>query len=304
MNLLNFEEMDEVSERFRIDGALIVDWKDSRLAFQPQPGAPRLRHYTPDEVWHPNLQMVNATRPRESHGYAILAEPDGAMHYIEFFSATLSSALYLAPFPFDSERLQVYIQPFLGADENIAFGDPDRPSRVVNEPYTELASWRIMDFKVSRRSAAPAFGGFGLSPEMIFTLVIQRRPRFYVWKVFVPLMIIVLTSWTIFWISTADFYNQVTIAVTTLLSVIAFGFAISQSLPKLGYLTMIDAFFITCYVFVFGAIVEMTVAYSLRRQGRDGAAERLHRFSRGLFPLAFVIVSGAIALHFLAMRSG
>ena len=117
-------------------------------------------------------------------------------------------------------------------------------------------------------------------------------------------MIIVLTSWTIFWISTADFYNQVTIAVTTLLSVIAFGFAISQSLPKLGYLTMIDAFFITCYVFVFGAIVEMTVAYSLRRQGRDGAAERLHRFSRGLFPLAFVIVSGAIALHFLAMRSG
>jgi len=44
----------------------------------------------------------------------------------------------------------------------------------------------------------------------------------------------------------------VQIAVTTVLTIIAFAFAISGSLPRVPYLTFIDKFFLTCYLKVFG----------------------------------------------------
>ena len=107
--------------------------------------------------------------------------------------------------------------------------------------------------------------------EVVFSIHVKRHYGFYVWKVFLPLLLMVFLSWAVFWVDPFDLSNQVQIAVTTILTVIAFAFAISATMPRVPYITFIDAFFLTCYVFVFIAVVElMTVHTTHRRQRARG----------------------------------
>ncbi len=135
--------------------------------------------------------------------------------------------------------------------------------------------------------------------EVRFEIRIVRRYQYYLWKVFLPLLLMVMLSWTVFWIEISDLQNQIQISVITLLSVIAFSLAISSSLPKIPYLTFADAFFLTCYILVFIAILEvMTVHVMHRTRGRDPGA-RLRSFSQWLVPLGFCLTLAAVILRFL-----
>ncbi len=77
---------------------------------------------------------------------------------------------------------------------------------------------------------------------------------------FVPLLLMVILSWTVFWIESSELNSQVDISATTILTVIAFAFAIQANLPKVPYLTFIDVFFLVCYLFVFFLLASMPAA--------------------------------------------
>jgi len=66
-------------------------------------------------------------------------------------------------------------------------------------------------------------------------------------ELFLPLLIIVIISWSIFWIDTAQFANQIGIAMTAILTVIAFSLTISSTLPRTPHLTLTDAFYLVSY---------------------------------------------------------
>ena len=146
---------------------------------------------------------------------------------------------------------------------------------------------------------ATTYGGLTM-PEARFTISVRRRSSFYLWKVFLPLLLMVFLSWAVFWIEAGDLSNQVQVAVTTILTVIAFAFAISATMPRLPYLTYIDAFFLECYIFVFLAVVElMTVHVAHRSELRRDLGLRIRRYSRWVIPAAFVATNVIIAVHFL-----
>ncbi len=137
--------------------------------------------------------------------------------------------------------------------------------------------------------------------EARFAIRVKRRFHFYLWKVILPLVLMVVLSWSVFWIEARDLSNQVQIAVTTLLTVIAFAFAISATMPLVPYLTYIDAFFLTCYVFVFLAFVElMAVHLAHRRERATDLGIRIQKFARWAVPAAFIVTNLILIEHFLA----
>jgi hypothetical protein len=148
------------------------------------------------------------------------------------------------------------------------------------------------------RAAVVEASDGGRVSEAHFQLSIRRKSAFYVWKVILPLLLMVILSWAVFWIEANDVATQVQIAVTTVLTIIAFAFAISGSLPRVPYLTFIDVFFLTCNLFVFIAIAElMSVHVSHRTRGTD-IAERIRRHARWLVPIAFLVSNALVLIDF------
>ncbi|MFZ0680352.1 hypothetical protein [Candidatus Binatus sp.] len=300
LHIVNIAAIDEVSEQFQLDAYMFERWKDPRLAFISQGPQDQVRNYAFGQIWIPQLEMINAATPRQRDEISIMVSPDGTVRYAERLLVTLSSSFELRRFPFDEQRLMVIIHPFLVDGPHIKFKLSSTSTWTASEfkSYSSLAQWHLISMS-SQLLVAPTYGGLTM-PEARFQVDVKRRSSFYIWKVFLPLLLMVFLSWAVFWIEASDLSNQITVAVTTILTVIAFAFAISATMPRLPYLTYIDAFFLECYIYVFLAVVElMTVHVTHRSEVRRDLGLQIRKYSRFAIPAAFVVTNVLIAVHFL-----
>jgi hypothetical protein len=300
LHIINIASIDEVNEQFEIDGYLDAHWLDPRLTYTPAGPNDKKREYERTQVWIPYLEMVNGVTPHDRYDVSVVGDPDGSINYVERFHALLSSKFRLRRFPFDSQQLLVVIHPFMRQADEVKFSIPNSDVWATAEftQYSSLAQWDLETLVPSVNESH--LYGKKETPEVRFTIKVKRRYNFYVWKVFLPLLLMVVLSWAVFWVDARDLSNQVQIAITTILTVIAFAFAISATMPRVPYLTYIDAFFLTCYVFVFISIVELMIVHLTYRKERAGdLGVRIQRISRWAVPSAFVVTNAILVARFL-----
>lgn len=301
LHIMNIAAIDEVAQNFTIDAYLFERWHDPRLAYTSAGPDDIERHYKFGTIWVPRVEMVNGAAPRDRYDTSIVASPDGTINYSERCKAVLSSKFQLKRFPFDSQTLAIIIHPFTDVARQVIFSLNDHKTWFSSEleSYSSLAQWNL-EMVTPRLGFAKLYDGRSAS-EIRFEILVKRRSNFYIWKVIVPLLLMVVLSWAAFWIEAGDLDNQLQVAVTTILTVIAFAFAISATMPRVPYLTYIDAFFLECYVFVFLAIVElMTVHITHRSNRRRDLGLKIRMYSRFVVPAAFILCNLILAVHFLA----
>jgi Neurotransmitter-gated ion-channel ligand binding domain/Neurotransmitter-gated ion-channel transmembrane region len=301
LHVLNLSSIDEVTERFRLTGYLLAQWRDPRLTYQPSSPADKFRVLSPDSVWRPKLVMINVVGPRDTYERSLRVAPDGLMSYAERFDAVLTSTFRLRPFPFDAQKLEVIIHPFTVQQSFVTFVPNQLPVWTAAEfkSYSSLESWRFKSISFEISKAASQFGANTIA-EAKFRIAVERRYEFYLWKVFLPLLLMVVVSWSVFWFDPPEVSSQVQIAVTTILTIIAFALAISLTLPRVPYLTFADAFFLTCYIFAFVAMLELTAVHIAYRNERRRVATRIRHTARWLVPAAFAVINSILIVHFLA----
>jgi Neurotransmitter-gated ion-channel ligand binding domain/Neurotransmitter-gated ion-channel transmembrane region len=300
LHVVNLAAINEVSEQFQLDAYMFERWMDKRLAYTPEGPQDHERNYALGQIWVPQLEMINAASPRTRQEISIIVSPDGTVRFAERLVVTLSSSFHLRRFPFDQQQLLIIIHPFLADGPRLRFELNNESTWTASEfsSFTSLAQWHLNGLRSQLLDVA-TYGGMTV-PEARFEIDVTRRSSFYLWKVFIPLLLMVFLSWAVFWIEASDLSNQIQVAVTTILTVIAFAFAISATMPRLPYLTYIDAFFLECYIYVFLAVVElMTVHVTHRSEVRRDLGLQIRKYSRWLIPASFVITNLIIAEHFL-----
>jgi hypothetical protein len=107
-----------------------------------------------------------------------------------------------------------------------------------------------------------------------------------------PLSLIVLMSWIVFWLDPSRVDAQVGLAATAILTLIAFRFSIENLLPPVSYLTRLDYFLTGCTWLVFLAMLEVVITARLVNDERLAPARRIDRWSRGIFPVLFASLAG------------
>jgi len=298
MHVMNITSINEVAGTFKLIAYLFAQWQDERLAFKPRYQGEKVRLLAQGSVWQPRFEFVNSVQPHQIYDSVLQVTPTGLVTYIERDSAALSTEFRLRRFPFDHQTLSLFVHPFIDQAPIVVFHDDDPQTSITAEQklYSALPEWNIESIQAHTRMV-PLKGA--QIAEVRFDITVARRYGFYVWKVFLPLLLMVLLSWTVFWVDHRDLAVQVQISVTTILTVIAFAFAITLSLPKVPYLTVIDGFFLTCYVFVFFTAVELTCVHVANRH-QDAGGLRIRRISRILLPLGYLGCNGLIFWWFLS----
>jgi Neurotransmitter-gated ion-channel ligand binding domain len=301
LHVLNLSSIDEVTERFNLTGYFLAQWRDPRLAYQPAGPDDKYRTLVADSIWRPRLVIINAVEPRQVFDISLQVAPDGSVSYIERFDALITSTFRLRSFPFDEQRLEVLVHPFTDQQQYVEFVRSQLPVWTATEfsVYSSLASWQFKTVTVDFGRAASQFGENAIA-EAKFEISVKRRYEFYLGKVFLPLLLMVIVSWSVFWFDPPEISSQVTIAVTTILTVIAFALAISLTLPRVPYLTFADAFFLTCYIFAFVTMAEVTAVHIAYRSEQRNLALRIRHTARWLVPAAFVLTNAIVSARFLA----
>ena len=118
----------------------------------------------------------------------------------------------------------------------------------------------------------------------------NRQFGFFLRKLIIPLALIVCMSWAIFWISPTQIAPQMGIGATSMLTLIAYHFALVSFLPRISYLTLADQFILWSLILVFLALIEAVATAALVGSGNEALALRIDRWCRFLFPLAFAVI--------------
>jgi hypothetical protein len=161
-----------------------------------------------------------------------------------------------------------------------------------------LSSWKIEDELTFSRDIR-RFEWEESAPNydyVRFTFQIRRHVTHHVIKFFIPLFVIVMLAFLVFWIDPEDLSSQVNIGVTCVLSAIAFQFVQASTLPEVAYTTLTDRVYVVCYVAIALALAQAVYGNTLTRNQRKDRAVAVASRCRWLFPLltgcAVVVVVG------------
>ncbi len=286
LHISNLADINQTSETFDSAGYLMYSWRDNRLAYTPQQGETS-RASNLAEIWHPVIEMVNFKSSTNSDTLVEIL-PDGTVQAQERFARTLSSGLALQKFPFDRQSLQVVLESLKYDDRTVELVVDSSKISVGKDSFVSLSEWQIG--KISGSNGKSFFPPEQQNYSRItIGINVKRNYGFYLLKVMVPLLLITIASWSVFWIDPREFSTQIGIAFTNLLTVVALLLVINDTLPRVSYLTMMDGFTMICFLTILAAILVLIIAHKSTTKDNHDRANQVQNLARSIVPIGFFL---------------
>jgi hypothetical protein len=281
MRVADILEIDDVNQTITVDLAIRMRWTDPRLA--DLAGC----KLSISSVWFPELILRNSGRLFSRWPETVSVDEGGVVTYMQRKAGTLSSYHSLEDFPFDKQVISIRMYPLDWSIDKLVFEIDEEFTGIT--PLLNISDWQINNVTAALDEVRINAVGQVRSAYLL-NISAERYTGFYVWKILVPVALIVLMSWCVFWIDAQQFGTQLGLSATSVLTMVAFIFATTNMLPKLGYMTRMDSYIAAATFFVFAALLQsLTTGYWATRN-RVALAKRIDRTSRWVFPLCFVIV--------------
>jgi len=293
--VVDINSIDSAQQNFVADIAVVLRWKDSRLAHT----GGGVAHYALDQIWNPRVVIANETNSVSRRlPESVEADADGTVLYRQRYVGAFTQPLRLESFPFDKQTFRVQLVAIRYNPNEVKFV-PDQKwieSGLKQaggiSPSTTLPDWKIEKWNIKTMvyALAPGLQYSGY----LFEFAASRNVQHYILKVILPLILIVIMSWAVFWIDPSTSSSQISIAMTSMLTLIAYRFAVDTQLPRLPYMTRLDVFILTGTILVFFSLIEVLVTTVLNDKQQTERAKKIDRYCRAIFPIIFAIASVAI----------
>lgn len=123
-----------------------------------------------------------------------------------------------------------------------------------------------------------------------FEFIAKRDSKYYVYKVIMPLVLIVFMSWAVFWINPKEAGTQIGVSTASMLTLIAYRFSVDLLAPKVSYMTRLDMFIFGSTFLVFLSLLQVIITSTLMRRGNEELSLRTDYLCRIMFPVLFVVL--------------
>lgn len=275
--------IDDAEQSFSTDVFIRVEWTDPRLAHDDDnPCTVDMK-----DIWWPGLQLMNRRSVENVREVQPLVLPSGKVALLLRGFGEFGFKADLSDFPFDEQELHFDVLSIY-SDSEIDF--VYELERIALAPTLSVANFKVEIAGVEER--AEYIGSTGRKhARFLVKLRAQRLTGFYTWQQLVPLLLVVMMSFIVFWIPIEHVPSRIGLAATSMLTLIAYRFAMSSILPPIAYLTRLDIFMIGASVLVFSALataVAVTYTMDLVDEQR---ANRINGIARWAIPLLLVLIS-------------
>ncbi len=293
-DLNDINGVDDRSETFEFAGVLTLEWRDPRQAFDPAVAGVDEKifqgSYQFDELatgWYPQLVLVNEAGLNETSGVLLRVRPDGTSTLVSTLNAVAQSEFDMRRFPFDSQRLQAVFE-VLGFDVDEVVLQVDAEAGRAAADSVRVPQWTVtaVAASVDQRPAAYA-GRRGVSSAFVVSIDVQRQSWFARRLIVAPLALIVVLSFSVFWMDRSSLGDRVSVSFVGILTAVVYQLVTSDYLPRISYVTLIHGFLNVSFLTMCATVVVSLVVGMLDKQGKLELGDRIDRRCRWLFPLVY-----------------
>ena len=285
--VIDIKGINDVTQSFTVDFFLVATWTDPRLASDVSLPVLSKRRFDLKDIWNPKIDILNDYNLSKKYDDVVEIDSDGLVMWHNRYHGELSISLDLQDYPLDKHQLPISVASFGYSPDEVEF--------IVDEFRTgqtakfSIAGWTLRPGQTQIHSEYFSPQDRSLT-RLDYEISAERNMGYFLWKVILPLVLIVAMSWCAFFIDPSDLGPQLGIASTSVLTVIAHQLSLGSIIPRISYLTRGDQFVLGSVVLVFLALGEAITTSWLSRKDDHSLAIKIDIVSRIGFPISYALI--------------
>lgn len=294
-------EVDQQSEFFTAVANLQMEWTDPALAFNPEDCQCDFKVYSEENQFQdfflsdinnkwPDFTFRNQQGNRWIQNRNVILYHDGRAVYSERFTTDFQVDFDFQQFPFDTQEFFIRIDSIF-PEEFYKYYNLDQVSSVSSDTGEDEFILQDLSVDISNTSTSN-----GIVSSYIFSFEAPRHLSYYIFRIFVPILLIIIISWVTFFLK--NYTHRIEVASANLLLFIAFSFSLADNYPRLGYLTFLDA--VMAIMFITNALVIVYNVWLRRLEMNDKVdmLERVDDILDWVYPLIYVVLLIGLVIWF------
>ncbi|XP_070540515.1 neuronal acetylcholine receptor subunit alpha-3-like [Ptychodera flava] len=257
-------------------------WHDYRLEWDPSNYSEMDFVVVPSEwVWKPDVVLENSA----SGNYEIpdsrfvTIESDGSVYLTPPSIFEIPCTMDIQFFPFDVQHCQLHFGPWEYTYDQIRL--QPMADTVIKGKYTENTEWHLGNATVALLTDYSDSDPDEAYSVLVYTLVLERRPLYYIINIVVPCLLMALLTLLVFCLH-PDSGEKMTLSISILIAMSVFSLLVADIMPPTSETVPLIAQYVLFNMYlVAGSIVVSVTVLSLHH--RQTYALRMHPWVRKLF---------------------
>ncbi|KAM8789594.1 acetylcholine receptor subunit gamma isoform 1-T1 [Rhynchonycteris naso] len=296
LTLTNLISLNEREEALTTNVWIEMQWCDYRLRWDPRDyGGLWVLRVPSTMVWRPDVVLGNnVDGVFEVALYCnVLVSPDGCVYWLPPAIFRSSCPVSVTYFPFDWQNcsLVFHSQTYSTSEINLQLSQEDGQTIewifIDPEAFTENGEWAIRHRPAKMLLDAVVPAEEAGHQKVIFYLLIQRKPLFYIINIIAPCVLISSVAILIYFLPAKAGGQKCTVAINVLLAQTVFLFLVAKKVPETSQAVPLISKYLTflltvTILIVVNAVVVLNV--SLRSPHTHSMARRVRKVFLRLLP--------------------
>lgn len=269
INFVKFMDFDELQGSISLALNLRLCWADDRLAFDAEEFFGRRWTHEGDKlpvrsdrIWTPDVTVLNemgSTRRAFREDFSPLVLSDNSFRNETGVNLLWSRPMHvnskctvdMSLYPFDVQRCSIIIGSWAASR---------RQMQLVLQPFfaehtVHTSEFRVRNITASQREVHTR-GTAQTFTEVVYTLVLQRYPHYYVVNFILPMVAITLLTVSTMWMGASNIGPRVNSSTKLLLCVVSIMFITARKRPAIHGDIWLDRFQSHCLALSMAAVLE------------------------------------------------
>lgn len=288
MYIIDISNVNDFKNEFSMQFYFRQKWRDSRLAFDYlETGLPYLKVRDVEKVWRPDSFFVQEKVGRLHTiilpNIFLRITPDGEILYSVRLSVTFSCNMDLRYYPLDTQKCSFTIESYGSKTNEIIYKWGADANSVGASSELSVLGFSLTSLKPSSDFVQLTHGNYS---QLQLELTLKRKVGFFMNKLYVPFVILVIASWLSFWIRAKFASLRLTLILTILFIMFWLESDVSRQTPPVSYTKAIDVWTGVCLSFVFASLLQFIL---VSHMGRNEKQRRKHQHQSSVDPEALFI---------------
>jgi hypothetical protein len=224
--------------------------------------------------------------------------PDGRKYQCLRLEGRFFQLFSLKRFPLEKHALRILLEDNTNDASRVIYRFDRRNSGI--DPHLNIPGWCISQWNGSAgiRHYPTNLGDATLGDHgsdygsVIFEIEVTRPVNYFVWKMLLPLIIILLANWTALLLHPSELSSRAAMSGTALLTTVFMQQGYTAKLPEVNYLVLMDKIYVVVYLLILISLMQVVFQGTMVKHRRIEDLRKvmlLDKISVGVQALFFAV---------------